>query len=163
MQVDSESSNWLEQCAEKERKLQSENDRLRLIADTISSVLSDQIYRDIHFYKRLFPEERDFIEIVQKAGTSSIVRTGPRRTNNATETMHGSFQAAVHFSIEYHPNILLRCAFDHRGDLDREFNVVLADEGTPTFEGVSIAMVSEYLLKPVLFDRLANEAKSDSV
>ncbi|HYI94811.1 MAG TPA: hypothetical protein VEX68_14795 [Bryobacteraceae bacterium] len=150
---------WLNRCLEEEKKRQSEVEGFRAVAGTLGTALSVQLLADLYRYELLFPEERRFIEMEQKAGASTIVRTGHAVSSGIVKSAYPIQQPAVKFWFDYHPNIVLSCTFDHRGDLDREFSTIVRVDAAPAFEAATIEEISEYLLKPILFDSLLDETK----
>ena len=162
MNNDGKGQDWLNRCLEEEKKRQSEVESFRAVAGTLGAALSIQLLADLYRYERLFPEEFGFIEMTQKAGSSTIVRTGHAVKSGIVKSGYLIPQPAVKFWFDYHPNIVLACAFDHRGDLDREFSTTLRADATPAFEAVTIEEISEYLLKPILFDGLVDETNAST-
>lgn len=50
--------------------------------------------------------------------------------------------------------MVLECKFPHYPAKNREFKIVLDESGAARVVGMSVVELSEYLLKPVLFDAL---------
>ena len=143
-----ESTSWVDRCAGLERQRRKETANFRQLAESLRSELSQQISVDLQMYMQQFPEERKYIERKQEPGCSRISKIGH------PDGLYDGPKPSVKISFQTHPDLMLECSFEHRSSLNRSFKVVLRENGHPCFEGASIPELSEYVLKPILFDNL---------
>jgi len=138
---------WIERMAELERSRRQDEKILRKAIGEFQRLLTIQIDSDLAHYNSLFPGERIFIEQQNEPGWTVI-----RRVRDA-ETIYTGIPREVRFSFVL-PMMISRCAFTHKAGRDREFNLVMDETGKLGLAEGSLETLSEYLLAPILFDKL---------
>ena len=142
-----EPENWISAMEVQERERRERSAITGGAARRFRSLLSDQINSDLEHYFKAFPNERAHIQISEAQGASKITRL-----RDETSTYEDILPAVV-FSIEINA-LVLQCHFTHRDGMGRRFPLAIRDDGAVGLASGTIASLSEYLLAPVLFNKL---------
>jgi hypothetical protein len=143
-----EEPKWIAELAIQERERREGRGISVRTAREFSQSLSEQIEYDLSAYFREFPKEQPYIQTEHRTpkGLSRITRVRDEQSTYG-------FTCAVEFGCEI-SKMVFTCSFAHQSGLDKDFPIELKENGSLGPVGCSITDLSEYLLKPVLFNRL---------
>jgi hypothetical protein len=141
-------NDWVRQLAEVERQRGATAESFRSALKPFMEALFRNIRNDLSVYYSEFSEDTNFIE----EGTTSEGRHFIRKSVRSDNRFIGVIPA-VEFAFEL-TDMVLVCRFHHVTHLDREFPLILNDDGHMAVPGMSMEDLSKYLLAPVLFDTI---------
>ena len=139
---------WVKQLADAARQKGAAAESFRTALKPFREALFRNIRSDLSRYYSEFSEEANFIE----EGTTAEGRHFIRKSGKSGNRFVGVIPA-VEFAFEL-TDMVLVCRFHHVTHLDREFPLILDDNGHIAVPGMFMEDLSKYLLAPVLFDTI---------
>ena len=148
---------WISKLSIQERELREKYQIVHAAVVDFRQLLSGQIESDLRAYRVEFPEETQNIHNFNEADVSIIARLRDRDSEYAETPCRVQFKIVIE-------RMALMCGFPHNPRMDKTFNIVLNTDGTLGLADASVADLSQYLLAPVLFDKLiAKVPEGDSL
>lgn len=147
---------WIAELAVRERERREGGTIAVNAARAFSQSLNAQMHHDLAAYFREFPEERQYIQ------TEARTAQGLSRINRVRDEQSTyGFECAVEFGCEV-SGMVFTCRFAHEPGLDKDFLIELKEDGSLGPASCSVADLSQYLLGPVLFNRVYNSSTGRS-
>jgi hypothetical protein len=134
---------WVSAMAEKEQERRKNYSIVKDAVLSFREILNAVLYRDLAEYTKHFPNEA---KNIKEKGSGFV-----RESEEATK--YGGTPVEVEFGF-LAGEMMLGCQFTHARHLDKLFPLVVANDGSVAVEGLSVDQLSEYILSPILFNKL---------